>query len=115
MRAELSIAPDERPASAGADGSPSPAAGLRLGPLDATARERLDLPAHITAGAVVNAVEPGSRAAEAGLQAGDVILEVDNQPITGAKSFSDAWNKTSKALAVLVWREGRTFYSVIKR
>ncbi len=35
-------------------------------------------------GAVVTAVEPGSAAAEAGVQEGDAILEIDGHPVAGA-------------------------------
>jgi serine protease Do len=115
-RAELREAPDEQPAKARADASPtSTPAGLRLAPLDATARERLGLPASVTSGVVVNAVAAGSLAAQAGLMPGDVILEVDKRPVASPQRFSEAWNSTKKPLALLIWRDGRTFFAVLKR
>ena len=44
-----------------------------------------------------------------------MILEVDKQPVTNPQKFAEAWNQSKKPLALLVWREGRTFYMVLKR
>ena len=49
----------------------------------------LDLPDG-TGGAVVTNVQPGSPAAEKGLQRGDVVVEVDHQKITEPKTVADA-------------------------
>src|SRR6202163_1885086 len=60
--------------------------GLSLGELTADVRNELQLSASLH-GAVVEDVQPGSPADNAGLQRGDVIMEVNRQP---AKSASDA-------------------------
>jgi serine protease Do len=116
IRATLSVAPDE-PTAAQAPGAAKEAAtaGLRLAPLDDTARQRLGVPANLRSGAVVNAVQPGSPAGEAGLQPGDIILEVDRQPVQNPQSFAQVWNKGTKPMPLLVWRDQRTFYAVLKR
>jgi serine protease Do len=116
IRATLSVAPDEPTAAqapgAAREGGP---AGLRLAPLDDTARQRLRAPSNLKGGAVVNAVQPGSPAAEAGLRPGDVILEIDRQPVPTPQSFVEVWNKATKPVPLLVWRDQRTFYAVLKR
>jgi serine protease Do len=56
------------------------------------------------------------RAATAGIQAGDVILQVDNTEIKNATQFNALVAKLDpkKSVALLVWREGVTAYIVIK-
>jgi serine protease Do len=116
IRATLSVAPDEPTAARGAEAAKEGGtAGLRLAPLDDTARQRLGAPSNLKGGAVVNAVQPGSPAAEAGLQPGDIILEIDRQPVQSPQSFAEVWNKGTKPVPLLVWREQRTFYAVLKR
>jgi serine protease Do len=118
VRAELGVAPEEQAPTARAATSPPGAgpAGLRLAPLDATIRQRLEVPSSVSGGAVVTGVERGSPAEQAGLQPGDVILEVDREPVTQPQAFAQTWNKTKKkAVPLLVWRDQRTFFAVLKR
>jgi serine protease Do len=100
-------------AAAGGDGG----FGLRLRDLTAEAAERLDLPDG-RGGALVAAVEPGGAAARAGVQRGDVILEVNRRKISGASDATRqlrAASDSSIAL-MLVWREGqRVFLTLTKR
>jgi serine protease DegQ len=42
-------------------------------------------------GLVVSTVQPGSSAAQAGLQAGDVVVRVDRQPIHQAADMENAF------------------------
>jgi serine protease Do len=65
-------------------------------------------------GVVVTNVEPGGMAAEAGIQRGDVILEVDRNPVNSLKEFSEALKKADKSLLLLIYRSGSTFYVSIK-
>jgi membrane-associated protease RseP (regulator of RpoE activity) len=62
--------------------------GIQAEPLTPDAKNRL----HITSdqGVVVRQVVSGTPAATAGLQPGDVITRVDNQPITGLDQLRDA-------------------------
>jgi serine protease Do len=118
VRVELGVAPRDQPPTARA---PTPSAdtgpaGLRLAPLDVRIRQRLELPSSISDGAVVTGVERGSPAAEAGLQPGDVILEVDREPVRQPQSFAQIWNRTKKkSVPLLVWRDQRTFFAVLER
>ena len=61
-------------------------------------------------GAVVTRVQPGSSAASAGLQAGDVIVKVDGRPVHGASDFHNAEGlaPVGSSLALELVREGKT-------
>jgi serine protease Do len=120
LRATLIIAPnDESSSSSATQASPrasgSGPAGMFLAPLDPSLRTRLQVPPSIKSGVVVSRVQPGTPASEAGLRPGDVIIEVNRQPVTNAEGLAQAWERNDQPLALLVWREGHTFYAVIKR
>lgn len=59
-------------------------------------------------------VAPGSPAAKAGLERGDVILQVDEQEVSKPRDVLRRLEQKKPAVAVLVWRVGDTFYSVLK-
>ncbi|HTF95001.1 MAG TPA: Do family serine endopeptidase [Cellvibrio sp.] len=108
----LPVSPEEaaeRPASAPAE-NPVDVLGLVVTPLDRTTRGGAE------AGVIVQEVKSGSPAAEAGLQAGDVITQLAFSDI---KSVAD-YNKVVKALpknepqAIRFYRQNRpVFRSVI--
>jgi serine protease Do len=51
-------------------------------------------------GAVIREVEPGSPAAKAGLQPGDVVTAVDNEPVPDANSFKLRMSRTAPGTTV---------------
>ena len=61
------------------------------------------------AGALVSSVDPGSPADKAGLQSGDVILQVDGQPIATAGDLPALIGRAMPGdrVALQVWRDGR--------
>ncbi|MCL5421136.1 MAG: DegQ family serine endoprotease [Nitrospirae bacterium] len=65
-------------------------------------------------GVVVTNVEPGGLAGEAGIQRGDVILEVDRNPVNSLKEFNEMLKKAGKSMLFLVYRSGSTFFVTIK-
>jgi serine protease Do len=65
-------------------------------------------------GVVVTNVDPGGLAAEAGIQRGDVIIELDRNPVSSLNDFNEALKKSDKSLLLLVYRGGSTFYVTIK-
>ena len=65
---------------------------------------------------MIAGVRPDSAAAEAGLQAGDLILEVDHKKVANADEFATLarqLQKDNKSALVLVQRGGMTTYTVI--
>jgi len=83
LNVAVSRLPDERQAAeSGPDQQDSGHArvGLALAPLTPDMRDQLDVPSG-TRGAVVAQVQPGSPAERAGLQAGDVLVDVAGKPV----------------------------------
>jgi len=108
--------PVERIAKAGRGGSGGQGEALRgvdLADLDARVRRQFDIPSDLR-GAVVVSADPDAPAAAAGLQPGDVIVEVNRRRVTNANDAFEA-SRQSKGHQVLlrVWREGSTRYAVI--
>ncbi|MBF0093068.1 MAG: magnetochrome domain-containing protein [Alphaproteobacteria bacterium] len=66
-------------------------------------------------GAVVNEVVPASRAAKAGIKMGDVIIQINNQPVETAEEFDRAIRTVSKRPnnLVKVSRNGAEIFVVI--
>jgi serine protease Do len=76
---------------------------------------RLDLPRGAR-GAIVREVQPGSPAAEAGLRPGDLIQEVNRQPIRSTREFLQAVRQSAgRDLVLLVNRGGSTAFVVVER
>jgi serine protease Do len=60
-------------------------------------------------GVIVSSVEPGSQAAQEGLSAGMLIIEVNLKPVQNAREFSDAMEqaKKDKGKAILLVNDGQ--------
>ncbi|MBA3936496.1 MAG: DegQ family serine endoprotease [Planctomycetes bacterium] len=85
--------------------------GVHVVDLDAQVRERLDIPSDIE-GALIAEVAPGSRAEQAGLKRGEVILEIDRQPIGGAKDAVAAIGASKGAILLRLWTKQGARYVV---
>ncbi len=68
--------------------------GLELAPLDAAARGKFQIKDNVKAGVVIGKVDPDTPAAEQHLAPGDVIVEINRQPVTSPEDFA----RQSKAL-----------------
>jgi serine protease Do len=86
--------------------------GLELAPLDADMRSRFSVADDVKKGLIVVRVQPGSDAAEAGIQPGDVILEVNRRRVSDLRTFKDAQGEADRAL-VLLSRQGRSHYLML--
>ena len=64
---------------------------------------------------VVEKVNPSSRAAEAGLERGDVIQQVNHKPVTNVKEFNRAVGDSTKEAPVLLFvkRNGSTTFLAV--
>ncbi len=90
--------------------------GLSVDGITPRLRDQLKLPPTLKQGVVVTGVAPGSLAAESGLAPGDVILELNKQPINGVQEFTNVYKKPgAKGALLLIYREGRTRYVVLNR
>jgi len=69
-----------------------------------------------TKGVVVAGVEPGSAADEAGLQRGDVVLEINRQSVDSEAAYKKAVKKVEKGKSVLllVRRGDNTIFMALK-
>jgi serine protease Do len=88
--------------------------GLAVSNLTADARQQINAPDQIH-GVVVQSVRPASPADDAGIQPGDVILEVNRKPAESASQFASAvgQNLQGKDLLLLVWSKGNASYRTI--
>lgn len=88
--------------------------GLGLQDLTPDLRQQLQAPADVH-GAVVANVEPGSSAENAGLQRGDVILEVNRKPVQSSQDVQQALKSIpdGQDALVLVWSNGGNTYRVL--
>jgi serine protease Do len=104
----------EERAAVGSEHPESALQGVTVDNLTPKVAQQLKLPA-ATNGVVVDEVSPASRAAEAGLQSGDVIQEVNHQPVKTVKDFSQAVHASKKDAPVLllVDREGTTMFLAV--
>ena len=88
--------------------------GLRAMEITPEIARRNGLP--VKRGVVINDVADGSAAAEAGIQPGDVLREVNRTPVTTLSDVRAALKKASrKDLLVLVQRGDATAFHVLKR
>ncbi|MFQ6077852.1 MAG: PDZ domain-containing protein [Thermodesulfobacteriota bacterium] len=86
--------------------------GARISELTDDIRQKLRLPAE-TSGVVVTEVEPGSPAFRAGARPGDVILEVNRNPVANLGQFKevlDAALRSKSGLLLLINRRGAMLY-----
>jgi len=98
---------------AGNDGGESPEGGktgklgLAVSDLTADARSEINAPEQLH-GVVVQSVRPASPADDAGIQPGDVILEVNRKPAESASQFASEVHQSpeGKDLLLLVWSKG---------
>ncbi len=87
--------------------------GVAVDDLTPQARQQFRLPERLK-GAVIANVDPTSPAAKAGLRAGDVILEINKQPVASAQDAVELSNKSeSKKTLVRVYSRGSTIFVVV--
>jgi serine protease Do len=88
--------------------------GLAVDDITPDVRQQLHLPENVKGVAVEN-VRPASPAEDAGLQPGDVILELNRKPVQSAQNFISQVHSApaDKDLLLLVWSQGNTTYRVV--
>jgi len=88
--------------------------GLGLSDLTPDVRDQLQAPKELH-GAVVERVAPGSAADDAGLQRGDVIVQVNRHDVESASAVQQALSSVGKGqdALVLVWSNGGNSFRVL--
>jgi serine protease Do len=88
--------------------------GVGLSDITPEVREQLQAPSDLH-GAVIQQVQPGSPADNAGLQSGDVIVEVDRKPVQSASDVQKALSSVPRGqdALVLVWSNGGNTFRVL--
>jgi serine protease Do len=99
----------EEHAQAEKNGSESALEGVTVENLDEQTAQQLGVPPNTT-GVVVTDVNPSSPYADSGLHSGDVIQEVNRQPVKNVADFEKAMRKGGKEPLLLVNRHGSTMY-----
>jgi Do/DeqQ family serine protease len=104
-------APGE-PAGGGGGGTAAPRLGLSLVPLTPSIAAQLGLPRN-EQGLAVQSVDPAGPAAQAGLQPGDVIQQVNRQPVRNPDDMRRALAKSSGPPLLLFNRNGQTAFVAV--
>jgi serine protease Do len=87
--------------------------GVAVDDLAPQMRKQLNLPARLQ-GALITNVEPDSAAAKAGLRAGDVILEINRQPVANAQdAVKLSTTAESKKTLLRLYSRGSTIFVVV--
>jgi serine protease Do len=90
------------------------ALGVAVEPLTPEVAARLGAPRSLK-GLVVREVTPDGRAADAGIRAGDIIVEVNRQPVQNVEELRAAVRRqTDKPTLLLVNREGRDIFVTVR-
>ena len=96
-----------------ASGESSGRFGMSVEPL--TAERARELGVRTAEGVLVAAVDPASRAADAGLRAGDVIEQVDRKPVKNADELRSVLSSGSRPALLLVHRGATTIFVTLAR
>ena len=87
--------------------------GVAVDDIDPEARRQLNIPSQVK-GAVITGVASDSAAARAGISRGDVILEINKQPVTSAEDAVQLCAKVeSKKSLVKLWSRGSKVFVVV--
>jgi serine protease Do len=99
------------------DGNNSSPVGMALASLTPDTQQQLGLDPSVK-GVVVSRVVPGSRADQSGVQSGDVIVRVGNDPVTSPAEASAkihaAEHDKKAGVPLLVLRDGSTYYVALQ-
>lgn len=94
--------------------SPNGKLGLTLQPLSPEMARQLTLPEG-TEGLVVTELDPSGAAAAEGIARGDVILEINRQPVRSLDEVQAAIDRSgSRPILLLISRRGQTIYLTIR-
>lgn len=88
--------------------------GIRVAPLTSALASRFNLPAGAQ-GLVVTGVDPAGRAATEGLREGDLIEEVNRQPVRSVADLQAALGRTgTRPALLLISRRGDSLFMTVR-
>ena len=88
--------------------------GVTVENLDAQGRRQFNIPNNLR-GALVTEVDPTSSAATAGIRPGDVILEINRQPVSNADEAVELGGRSkSERVLLRIWSNGGSRYVVVE-
>ncbi len=97
----------------GNDQTPAGRLGVELTPVTPEIAQQLGIPRG-TQGLAVASVDPGGAAAQAGIQQGDVILQINRQPVRSGNDVRSALDKSGNRPALLqIMRGGQTLFLAV--
>jgi len=95
------------------DGDKGVLNGVSVADIDSAARQQFAIPGRVR-GAVITEVSSDSASARAGLEPGDVILEINHHAVASAdEAVKLSEDATSKKTLLKVWTHGGMIYTVI--
>ena len=110
----LGESPSSKAAASAAGAEQSPMNGVQVQELTSDIRQQLGLDSNVK-GVVVTQVPGDSPAADAGLQRGDVIEQINRQPVNSVNDYQRLIAQTGKqAVVLLVNRGGNTTFIVVQ-
>jgi len=97
------------------DGGEGLLSGVAVSDLTPQLRAQLQIPSRVR-GAVITRVDPMGAPGRQGLREGDVILELNRQPVQSAQDVTQISRELQgDSVMALIWRGGRTQFVVIER
>jgi serine protease Do len=102
----------EKASNSDNSGSEKVLQGVSVEALTAQDAQQLGLPVS-TKGVVVTDVDPSSPAAEAGLKKGDVIQQVNHQPVNNEQEFATALHHSNGESLLLINRDGNKVFLAV--
>jgi serine protease Do len=105
---------DHEVAAVAGEESGHPKLGIAISDLTPDVRQQLNLPAGVQ-GVAVAQVQPASPGEDAGLTTGDVITEINRQPVRSAEQFRNEVKQlpAGKDMLLMVWANGGSSYRVV--
>jgi serine protease Do len=86
---------------------------VEVADLDANTRRQLNIPENIQ-GALVTSVDPNSNSAEAGIREGDILREINRQPVRNAEDAVElSKNIKSPRILLRIWRNGGSLFVTV--
>jgi len=87
---------------------------LTVGALNNQIRSQYNIPGNIN-GVIITDLASNGPAARAGLMQGDVIREVNRQPVNSVQTFTSLYNDATGNVLLYVYRQGNSIFLVVRK